>query len=540
MSLRIQNPPTDMEGLLDSLVRDRISERIFARDHRVWKPDPAGITDRLGWLALHETMRPEISRLVGFAERLRARGVTDVMLLGMGGSSLAPQTFATVFGPAPGCPRLHVLDSTHPDEIRPWFDRLSPQSTVVLVSTKSGTTIETMALLRAFYRWTLDALGPDAGNRFAAVTDPSSPLADLASKHGFSELFLNDPTVGGRFSALSLFGLVPAALLGIDIGRLLDSAARAAARAVEPDGIPMQLGAFLGQCVRVGRDKATLILPERFAAFGDWVEQLLAESTGKQGTGLLPIVGEPLGDVFDYAEDRLFVSFRPDPHPEHSRSLRALEADGHPSAILEWDDPYEIGAQVFLWEFATAVAGHVLGIQPFDQPNVEAAKRAARDRMTSFQRSGKHPSIDAPRLSPQAFWSEIDPASPPDYVALQVYAPRTENLQAALEALRVEARSRTGCAVTIGYGPRFLHSTGQLHKGDRGNGRFIQLIAPPQRDLEVPDGLGSDESLFEFSTLLIAQALGDRDALRGAARRVRAFDLGNSPEDAVSNLLESN
>jgi len=539
VKINVINPPAELEAVLAGLVGQRIPERIVSRDHRVWKPDPTEIANRLGWLALPQTMRSEIPRIRAFSEHIVARGITDVVLLGMGGSSLAPETFARIFGSAPGLPRLHVVDTTHPDGVLSVADRLDPASVFFVAATKSGTTVETISLLRFFYRWLAAAHGrSDVWESFAAITDPGSPLADLARHHGFAEVFLNPPDIGGRFSALSLFGLVPAGLIGIDLERLLDSAAAAYDRLTEDDSPGVMLGAVLGCAARSGQDKATFVLPDTHSAFGDWAEQLIAESTGKQGTGIVPIVGEPLGDSTAYADDRLFIVFSEDGSSALPAELRALEADGHPIVQLTWSEAHEIGGQFLTWEFATAVAGHLLGIHPFDQPDVESAKRAARHRMTDFQVSGVPPALNAPGATRDGFWTFVEQATPSDYVALQVYAPMTEQLIDMLSALRVEIRRRTGCAVTVGFGPRFLHSTGQLHKGDRGNGRFVQLVASPVQDADVPDGIGSTDSLFSFATLLAAQALGDQDALRSAAREIEAFELGRDPAEAIGGLLE--
>lgn len=556
------------EGLVNralaELAAKHIMSRIWQHDHTVWKPEPTEISNRLGWLHLPDVMRGEICRLEGLRESLCAAGYTHALLLGMGGSSLAPELFQKTFA-AEGSGalsrpslQLAVLDSTHPDAVWACAERLDPRKTVFLVSTKSGTTVETLSLFKFCYTRVAEGLGTtEAGEHFMAITDPGSPLIALAEHCGFRQAILSDPNIGGRYSALSHFGLVPAALVGVDLPRLLDRAAcmaSACGASVDVEDNPAaQLGAILGTLAQHGRDKATFILSPPIVSFGDWVEQLLAESTGKEGRGILPIVGEPLGGPAVYGDDRLFVHLRLDGDDTHDKALQALAEAGHPVIRLHLRDPYDVGGQFFLWEMATAVAGHVLSINPFDQPNVEAAKKLARQMITQYMAQGRLPS-ETPALIEagiQAYGDEVvgdigktlaaflSQAEAGAYVALQAYVPPTAETDAALLALRIRVRERCRLATTVGYGPRFLHSTGQLHKGDAGRGLFIQLTADPSRDVGIPDEAGEPASSVTFGVLIAAQAWGDRQALLRAGRRVLRFHLGTDVLGGLTRLKEA-
>ena len=510
----------NQEHALEELARDKVMSRIWAADHTVWKPDPAGISDRLGWLRCSEAMHAAIPRLQAFAESVCAAGYTHALLLGMGGSSLAPELFSTLFVPGRGL-SLAILDSTVPGAVLAHARRLDPARTLFIVSTKSGTTVETLSFFKYFYNWTAAALGADrAGGHFIAITDPGSNLADLAARLRFRDTFLNDPTVGGRNSALSLFGLVPAALVGVDLPRLLDRAAAMAA-ACGP-AVPVQdnpaacLGVTIAEAAAAGRDKLTFVAPPYLAGFCGWAEQLIAESTGKEGKGILPVVGEPLGAPEVYGDDRLFVYLG-----DHA----GLPLQ--PAVQVDWRDLYDLGGQFLLWELVTAVAGHRLGINPFDQPNVEAAKVLARRLVAEYAEKGALPAGASAPLDSDTLSCFLDQARPGDYIAVQAYLQPTAETTAALQAFRARLRNRTRLAVTLGYGPRYLHSTGQLHKGDAGRGLFIQLTAADPEDLSIPDEPGSPASSLTFGLLKTAQALGDSQALAAAGRRVIHFDLGN-------------
>lgn len=541
--IRVVNPPDRYDELLARFEREWILSRIWAHDFTVWKPEPTEITNRLGWLHAPFSMVQELDRLDAFVNGVRSDGTEHVLLFGMGGSSLAPDVFARAFGPASGHPALTVLDTTHPAAIADVERRLDLSRTLFLVATKSGTTTETLSLFRYFHDRVRKAEGEaKAGRRFVAITDPGSPLVDLAARHGFRETFLNDPNIGGRYAALSLFGLVPAALLGIDVARLLEHAQRTSIECAKHEPLgenpAVRIGATLAASVLGGRDKATFLFPPRIAGFGDWIEQLIAESTGKEETGILPVVGEPVAPPAAYGDDRLFVSFSLGGKGPDERAISELERAGHPVIRIELDDLYALGEQFFLWELSTAVAAHVLRVNPFDQPNVEAAKRLARELVDGFQRTGRPPATESTPLTADGLVAALAGTEQGDYIALQAYLPPSDRLSDAFTALRVGLRARFGLATTFGYGPRFLHSTGQLHKGDRGNGRFVQLVSPHDADLPIPGEGESSGSALTFGTLISAQAGGDRRALLDAGRQVSTFAVPADAAEAIRRVAE--
>ncbi|MBT8491276.1 MAG: glucose-6-phosphate isomerase, partial [Deltaproteobacteria bacterium] len=370
---------------LTELRNDKIMARIWAHDHTVWKPEPDEITNRLGWLHSADVMADTIQRLNEFTDTVRSDGYTQVLLLGMGGSSLAPEVFSKTFGNQTGYLDLAVLDSTDPDAVLMHAERLDPSRTLLIVSTKSGGTVETLSFFKFFYNWVVNSLGTErAGEHFIAITDPGSSLADLAERYQFRAIFLNDPNIGGRYSALSYFGLVPAALIGMDVKRLLDRALRMSSNCescncpIDGNNVGARLGVVLGEMAKAGRDKVTIIASPAVESFGDWAEQLIAESTGKEGKGILPVVGEKLGTPDNYGDDRLFVYLRLDGDSVYDESMGELEKHGYPMVVINLHDQYDLGKQFFLWEMAIAVAGHRMNINPFDQPNVESAKVLAR------------------------------------------------------------------------------------------------------------------------------------------------------------------
>jgi transaldolase/glucose-6-phosphate isomerase len=536
---------------LEEMARDAIIDRIWKHDHTVWKADPEEITDRLGWLNIAEVMQENVPRIEKLVDDVRADGYTDVLLLGMGGSSLAPKVFSKVFEGADGLD-LAVLDSTDPDAVLAHAEQVDLAGTLFIVASKSGGTAETLSFFKFFYNRTMEEVGRSAvGQHFVAITDPSSKLAALGERLHFRAVFLNDPYIGGRYSALSYFGLVPAGLVGVDVARLLDGALTMAAGCescvVAGENLGGRLGAILGELAKAGRDKVTFVTSEKIASFGDWMEQLIAESTGKSGTGILPVVGEPLGRPEVYGEDRLFVHLRLGTDPAYDMALDELAAAGHPMVRLNLHDVYDLGEQILLWEMATAVAGYRLGIHPFNQPNVEAAKVLARTMIAAYQEKGELPEIDSTQVSPEALHAFLDqphagapsPHSDRGYIALQAYARPTRETTAALQGLRARLRDRYRLAVTVGYGPRFLHSTGQLHKGDAGKGHFVRFVSDSAQDAAIPDEPGEQDSSISFGVLKMAQALGDRQALEDAGRRVITFQLGGEIVEELERLSRS-
>ena len=496
-----------VEARLRRLSDDRVVERIWERDHTVWRDDPTEISNRLGWLDAPERSRDEVAELERFASEVAAEGFTDAVLLGMGGSSLAPEVISRSFGTRDGMLRLSVLDTTHPDEIALLERRIDRRRTLFLVASKSGTTIETRSHMAYF----LDRVGDPA--RFVAITDPGTPLEDDARRHGFRKVFHAPADVGGRYSALTVFGLLPAALIGADLDTLLKKAADAAAACRRRDPVDNPgawLGAVLGEAVLAGRDKLTFDeiravadyagmdptqLPS-LAALGPWLEQLFAESTGKDGTGIVPVDGEPPARGVPYEDDRLFLSL--------------MNEAARPSVVLPYHEPEHLGHAFFTLEFATAVAGHVLAIQPFDQPNVQEAK----DRTAEVLASGH-----VPEEPPTPVDDLLSTVRPGDYVALQAFVPQRGDLFDALQAVRTRIRDRFPVATTLGIGPRYLHSTGQLHKGGPDTGVFLQVFADPTQDREIPG------EPYTFGGLIAAQAAGDLAALRSRGRRAGRVGL---------------
>ncbi len=577
MSMSLGAYQATVDRALADLKANDVIRRIWAHDHTVWKPEPTEITNRLGWLHTAEVMSDNLGRLEELVEAVRADGYTHALLLGMGGSSLAPEVFSKTFGSKAGYLHLAVLDSTDPGAVLTYAESLDLAKTLFIVSTKSGGTVETLSFFKFFYNRVAETLGAEqAGQHFIAITDPGSKLADLAEQYNFRATFLNDPNIGGRYSALSYFGLVPAALIGIDLETLLNRAMTAACNCegcncpVEGDNNGGRLGVVMGELAKAGRDKVTLITSPAISSFGDWVEQLIAESTGKEGKGIVPVVGEPVESPDVYSDDRLFVYLQLEGDETHDVAIQALavadpgsevedprsEADrayreaGHPVVRLYLKDLYDLGGQFFLWEMATAVAGSRIDINPFDQPNVEAAKVLARNMVATYQKEGKLPQLtpslqrdniivygdvkaDTPGEALKAFLGQAQTGA---YVALQAYIQPTAEADEALLALRTKLRDQTKLPTTAGYGPRFLHSTGQLHKGDAGKGLFIQITADDHQDTPIPDEAGSSDSSITFGVLKTAQALGDRQALLDNGRQVIRFHLGSTVAIGLQQL----
>lgn len=502
---------TPVDELVQRAIQDQVAQRLWRHDQSLWGgPGIAEIEDRLGWLTLAESMLEQVSDLKAFAQEVQAEGYTDAVLLGMGGSSLGPEVIRQSFGDLSDGLRLQVLDSTHPDAIRRVQESVDLNKTLFVVSSKSGGTIETLS----HYRHFKSLADP---KQFVVITDPGSPLEGIASEDGLRRAFLNPSDLGGRYSVLSLFGLVPAALMGVNIEAMLHSAQSAQEKTTEDSGesnLGLWLGATLGELARRGHDKLTLFVSPPIDSFGLWAEQLVAESTGKHGRGIVPVAEEPLGDPEVYGDDRVFVYLRnPDQADERlDQVIERLAGAGHPTITLNAGGLDALGGVFFASEFAIAVAGWALEINPFDQPNVQEAKDATKKVLESG---------DIPEFAPatdEELRALLGDAGSPHYVAVMGYLPPSDDLDAAIVALRAAIRAVTGAAVTYGYGPRFLHSTGQLHKGGAPIGRFLQLVADPQADVEIPG------QSYSFGKLIAAQAAGDLQTLRShelPAERVR-------------------
>jgi transaldolase/glucose-6-phosphate isomerase len=530
---------------VEALARADLLSRLWQKDPTLWKSDAAHekvVKNRLGWLTSVEAMRAADDEIREFAEAARRDGFRHAILCGMGGSSLCPEVLARTFGTASGFLELRVLDSTVPDAVRAAEKGLDLGRTLVLLSSKSGTTIE----VNAFYRHFAARLRPD---QLVAITDPGTPLEKLARESGFRRAFLNPPDIGGRYSALSYFGLVPGALLGVDIDALLERAERmveACASCVPLSQSPgAWLGAVLGEAALSGRDKVTFVSSPAVAPFGAWVEQLIAESTGKEGKGILPVDDEPLLPAKAYGKDRFFVGFGLAGEGNGiDAALAEIQRAGHPLVELRLGDRLDLGAEFFRWEVATAVAGAVLGVNPFDEPNVQESKDNTAALLAELERGGSLP-VEAPTMQSAelrlyggarqdtvgaALVAHLASVVPGDYVAFQVYLHRNDALHAELQKLRRLVAQGCGVATTLGYGPRFLHSTGQLHKGGPKRGVFVQVTGEAE-DLEIPG------ERYGFATLVAAQALGDLRALREKGLRVVRLHATGDPVRALAGLL---
>ncbi len=507
--------------------------RVWRRDPTVWPGAvPESVRSRLGGLDAPVRARAEIARYEALRDALRKDGVETVVLLGMGGSSLAAQVYGAAFDRPGDAPELRVLDSTHPDRVRAVREGIDLGRTVFLVSSKSGTTLEPNAMLAYFWSEVV-ATGAPPGPRFVAITDPGSALERLARTRGFREVVPGPPDVGGRYSALTAFGLLPAALLGIDLDRLLARAERMVI-ACGPERAPvdhpgLQLGAFLGELGRAGRNKVVFWAPPPLTTFPDWLEQLLAESTGKHGTGLVPIAGErrPL-DPPRGRDDRVWVELGLDGRP----AAFSAGAATPPYLRLALEDPYDLGAEFFRWEFGVALAGAVLGIDPFDQPDVEEAKELARQRMggsAAPDRSGVSTVPVAEAAPAVGRWAST--VREGDYLAIQAYLDPSPSIATGLEEARTALRERLRIPTTLGFGPRYLHSTGQLHKGGPSTALFLQLVDVPRVDLPVPG------EPYSFGAIVRAQAEGDAEALRARSRRLLTVQLGPDPVAGLRRLV---
>lgn len=535
--------------------RGNILNRIWEHDYTVWKPSPAEISNRLGWLDIFEDLSPQkINEMVALQKSLFQSGYRHAVLLGMGGSSLAPELFSMIFQPESPSLSLKILDSTCPLSVKDIADKLDFNRTIFIVSTKSGTTEETLSFFKYFFRLLIRLNVRNPGEHFIAITDPGTKLEETAKMLKFRHVFLNFPNLGGRYSALSYFGLAPAALCGVDISILLQRAKQMAMvyrqnQSLE-DNPAVMLGLSLGELAKSGCDKITFFTSQSLLPLCDWIEQLIAESTGKEGKGILPVVDEPIASIDHYDRDRLFIILE---LSGEEIDLPESIMNHFPSIRFKLDDVYDIGKQFFLWQLATAIAGYCLEINPFDQPNVEMTKKNVRQLAEDYKKTGKFRECDSfvPKNSGEFYFS-IDQLSSPkerlqkiiehansgDYIAIQAFIYPQKAIRDRLQEFRISLRDKTKLATTLGFGPRFLHSTGQLHKGDRGNGLFIQITSDFAQDLPIPDSTESDASSLSFGALLKAQAIGDYLALRQTKRRVIRFHLEKDPLDEIENLTQ--
>jgi glucose-6-phosphate isomerase len=552
----------DFQNALKSLEKENFVARIWEQDPTLWKSDPEHekiIANALGWLTAVETMQPHVGELLSFADEIRKAGFEFAVVLGMGGSILCTEVLTRSFSKKDDYPQLFVLDSTVPTAIRHLEQKVSVGKTLFIVSSKSGATAEPQMFHRYFYDRVKKGKGDSAGENFIAITDPGTQLARDATHDHFRRVFFNMPNIGGRYSALSYFGMVPFAVMGGDVKGLLSRAAHAARACAGPVGTSenpgARLGATLGSLANAGRNKLTFITPSPLNSLGLWIEQLIAESTGKEGKGIVPIAGEPLGAPDVYGNDRIFAYI----HTHSAKTgdieekLSALEAAGHPVLRHKLHDALDLGEEFFLWEFATAVAGGLLGIDAFDQPNVQESKDNTKRLLAEHVHSGSFTqqslivadntlrvfgdaeTRDTLRRGGSSLQeiiaAHIARAQPGDYFAITQYIEELNNYEALLQEIRVAVRDEKKIATTSGYGPRFLHSTGQLHKGGPGSGVFLQITSDDINDIDIPG------EKFTFGVLKQAQALGDYESLAGRHRRAIRVDLGGDVEKGLRRLL---
>jgi transaldolase/glucose-6-phosphate isomerase len=526
--------PDELEPLIAELVQradiEHVTRRIWSKDGTLWGPrGQPEVADRLGWLNAHATYEEEVDDLEAFAQQAVEDGYTDAVLLGMGGSSLAPEVLRRSFGGRQHERlQLHVLDSTDPGAVLAQERAVDLERTLFVVSTKSGGTIETMSLFAHFW-----SLRPH-GEQFVAITDPGSSLQAVASEHGFRRTFLNDPDVGGRYSALTFFGLVPAALMGIDVESLLEGAgvAAEACTSYQSEGNSgLWLGVTIAALAMQGRDKLTMIVDDRIDSFGIWAEQLVAESLGKQGKGVVPVTDEPVGAPPVYGSDRVFSYLRDsdDPSERLDEAVKALAATNQPTLTLSAGGPADLGRMFYFAEFATAVAGWALGINPFDQPDVQVAKDTTGRILDELAGGGEL--AEPEQAGDDELRELIAAAGPPDYVAILGFMAPSEEVDAAIRELRGTIRDATKATTTFGYGPRYLHSTGQLHKGGPPTGRFLVVVHDGPEDVPIPG------KPYSFRALKNAQAAGDLETLRSRGRRAGWLRLeGDDLAGAVRGL----
>lgn len=565
----IMNLGSHEESVSESLLKlidENIIERIWKKDHTVWNEDPTEISNRLGWLDSPEEAIQHLDDIDKFVNEVRKERFTHALLLGMGGSSLAPEVLRLTFGVRDGYLDLHVLDSTDPGAVLEYQRKLDPAKTLYIVSTKSGGTIETLSFMKYFYRVVLLKLGAEeVGNHFIAITDPGSGLESMAQELNFRKIFLNNPNIGGRYSALSLFGLVPAALIGINTSNLIErvlkmvSASKLSGENISNNSAA-ELGIILAEFANKGVDKLTFILSDEIKHFGTWVEQLIAESTGKDGKGILPVEGELLMEPETYSRDRLFIYIRVKNDNELNIKVKEFIEKDFPVVEIILRDIYDLGSEFFRWEMATVIAGWLMNIQPFDQPNVESAKIIARKKVSAYQEKGELPELK-PTLEEEnikvcglttaqkledvlpdflkLLKPGIDNYFGRSYVAIQAFANPEERTNEALEILRTKIQNKYKVAVTVGYGPRFLHSTGQLHKGDAGKGLFIQIFSDKTEDAQIPDEATSESSSISFGVLIKAQSLGDREALIENKRNVIRFEISKNVEEDLKKITKA-
>ncbi len=533
------------EEELDKLSESNLVERIWKRDYKVWGDSPAEISNRLGWLDIHERMKSEAPDLQAWAKQMHDNGLRQAVVIGMGGSSLAPEVFSELIVPDGDsfALQLSILDSTDPVQIAELDSNLDLSRSLFIVATKSGGTVETLSGY-AYYRnrFQRECPSENAGEHFVGITDPDSSLIELAQKDGWQRVFVNDPDIGGRYSALSFFGLVPLALIGADVGRMLENVDEAIKQCQMPlaRNEAAKLGAFMAFHALRGRDKLTFLMPPRLFPLGDWLEQLVAESLGKDGKGILPVLRESADEITFFGNDRCCVVFslrqgQDDSSQEWSLEASACVEAGHPTVVLPSFPDERVASVFFQWEFAIAVAGHCLGVHPFDQPDVESAKIAAREFLDVYVDSGELPPGDTVPANAKNLMDFLEIGGKGHYVSLQAYLPLNRRIRELMEEMRRVISRKTQMATTVGIGPRFLHSTGQMHKGGPNLGLHIQLQKEISQDIDIP--VLENVQALSFGTLQSAQALGDAEALKKGGHSVLRMQLGRDPVSELKRLV---
>ena len=535
---------------LGKIHQNNIVSRVLDRDFSVWMDNPQEISNRLDWLNSPIEMSGKIPEILSFVNNIREDGIEKVLLLGMGGSSLAPEVFAATFGTKTDFLELHILDSTVPEAIIEKATTFDPAKTHYITSTKSGGTVETISLLNFFYNAAIEKLGTEnTGNHFTAITDPDSELFHLARTLDFRHVFVNNPNIGGRYSALSHFGLVPAAIIGCNLESLLYCVKKELTNTTPAT----ELGVFLGAAVAQGRDKMTLIASPEVAPLGIWIEQLIAESTGKNGTGILPIADETFQPVDSYGNDRCFVYLRCNNSAD--TYANSLISAGYPLLQFNLAEISDLAGAMYQWELGTAIIGYLLKIHPFNQPDVEAAKIRARELIESLQSTGNPTknvlfpaeqciqltNVNDNTLNITTALDQLIAHGSNDhsYLAIQAYLHPNFEIQKLLKILRQQLQELSSFATTIGYGPRYLHSTGQLHKGDAGHGLFLQITAEPNTDVVIPNLTANDNESLSFGTLVKAQAQGDAEILKSKGRSVLQIHLGSDVIFGLGQIIQA-
>lgn len=554
-SLSTGNCQTAFENAIEKLKNQYAVKRLWEKDATLWKTEVAHtkiINNSLGWLTVARMMKERVGELTDFANEIKEAGFKHIMLLGMGGSSLCPEVFRRTFGRQEDFPELIVLDTTDPDTIADFESRIDLSKTLFIVASKSGSTIEPLSFYKYFFD-RVKSVKETAGENFVAITDPSTLMQKMATEANFRRIFINPADIGGRYSALSYFGMLPAALMGLNVDELLSRALKMMeVCSSENENFGLNLGALMAACALEGRDKLTLVADEKVSSLGLWIEQLVAESTGKEGKGIVPIAGEDLGNINSYGNDRVFVSIHIGTADVYARErLSELTEKGFPVVHHILQDEYDLCAEFFLWEIATAIAGALLEINPFDQPNVQESKDFTVALLNEYNQNGELPEQEAtitekdlalygwttnlPNAEPislhllvKTFLQQIHEGN---YIALLAYIQETDEHDELLHSIRLKLGERFNVATTTGYGPRFLHSTGQLHKGGADNGVFIQLTDDDSTDLQIPN------ETYTFSVLKQAQALGDFSSLERRDRRAIRFHLGKNAKEGLRELL---